>query len=79
MPNFLPEGNTVLASDNELRTLWKIASLLGGGGGGGVFGSTILRGAGDPNGVVTGSATSPIYIDTNTYQQWVWTSGTSWI
>jgi len=30
MPNFLPEGNAVKPGDDELRTLWKIASLAGG-------------------------------------------------
>lgn len=52
MPSWLPENNTALASDNELRSLWKIVDLGGGGGaagGGGEFGT------GSPEGAVTAS------------------------
>lgn len=34
MPDFYPEGNTVLPTDGELRTLHKIAGAVGGGSGG---------------------------------------------
>ena len=34
MPSFYPENNQILPSDNEMRTLHKIASLNGAGSGG---------------------------------------------
>lgn len=34
MPNFYPEGNRSLPSDNEMRSLHKIVDLGGGGSGG---------------------------------------------
>lgn len=46
MPSFYIEGDTVLPSDGELRTLHKIASLAASGGGGGSGGT--LTGAGAP-------------------------------
>lgn len=46
MPFFYPENNTVEPKDNELRTLHKIAGLLGGGGGGGTgIGGLVNRAA----------------------------------
>lgn len=39
MPNFYPEGNRSLPSDNEMRSLHKIVDLGGGGSGGGGSGT----------------------------------------
>lgn len=61
MPDFYPEGSTVLPTDGELRSLHKIASLaaISGGGGGG------LSGTGSPEGAVTAVA-GTTYVDTAT-------------
>lgn len=42
MPNFYPEGNRSLPSDNEMRSLHKIVDL-GGGGSGGTGGTGDLQ------------------------------------
>jgi hypothetical protein len=62
MPDFYPEGNTVLASDDELRTLHKIAALAASGGGGG-SGATLV-GAGAP-GAGLGSSGNTYWDSTN--------------
>lgn len=68
MPNFYPENNVVLAGDNELRTLHKIASGSGGSG------TTGLSGVGSPEGVVT-AAVGTTYVRTDTNGLWYKTSG----
>lgn len=77
MPSYFPENNTALASDNEVRSLQKIVSILGGGGGGG-FGIGTLSGAGSPQGSVSG-ALGQIYVDRTNGQIWFNTDGaTAW-
>jgi len=86
VPNFYPEGNTVLPQDNELRTLHKIADLLGGGSGGaGGVGLQVLRTSGNPEGVLTATTTATrgaIAYDPAVIQFWkkntVGTSNTGW-
>lgn len=72
MPSYFPENNTALASDNEVRSLQKIVSLLAGGGSGG--GAALYSGTGSPEGVVT-AAVGSIYTDTSTAQVWTKVSG----
>ena len=70
MPSFYPEGNVVLAGDNELRTLHKIAG--GSGSGSGLGG---LSGVGSPEGVATASP-GQTYTRTDTGGFWHKVTGT---
>lgn len=70
--SFYPEGDTVLQSDNELRTLHKIADSIstGGIGGGGLAGAgapTITYPSGPPGGHAGTS-----YVDTLTGDIYWW-------
>lgn len=75
-PLFYPEGDTILASDNELRTLHKIGAAISGGaaGGGGLAGAgapTVTYPSGPP-----GAHEGTSYVDTLTGQIYWWYNAT---
>lgn len=72
---FYPEGTTVLSSDNELRTLHKIASLAASGGAGGGGGAAGFSGNGSPEGVVTANP-GATYVRIDTGGFWYKATGT---
>lgn len=74
MPNFYPEGDTSLPSDNEMRSLHKIVDLLNGGGSGSGIGSG-LAGAVNPEGVVA-ARPGQVYTNTTTGSFWNKLTGT---
>lgn len=68
-PGYFPEGDSPRATDNEMRSLQKIVSLVAAGGGGG--GTTLAEGgynysgAGSPEGVQSGSPYETYWDTTN--------------
>lgn len=84
MPEFYPENDTVLPSDNELRSLHKIVSLSGGGGGGSASSYSVggnFSGSGSPEGVVTANK-GATYTDTTNQQFYFKTTdgtNTGWV
>jgi len=81
MLSFYPESTTILPSDNEMRTLHKIASLLGTGSGGGSGSSAVgqqvyyNRNPAAPN----NAALDAISFDANgVITQWIG-GGSSWV
>lgn len=81
MPAFFPENNTVLPSDNELRSLHKIVSLSGGGSSATYSSGGNFSGTGSPEGVVTANK-GATYTDTAAQQFYFKTTdgtNTGWV
>lgn len=81
MPSFYPENNTVLPSDDGMRSLHKIVALNGGGSAGAYSGGGNFSGTGSPEGVVTANK-GATYVDTTSNQFYFKTTdgtNTGWI